>query len=56
MLTNFEAGKVDTMSRFSVSQKLYGRETEIALLRGALKRVADEGATEVFRKTTKHEL
>ncbi len=45
-LTNFEAGKVDMMSRFSVSQKLYGREREIEMLVGALNR-AVQGATEV---------
>ncbi len=47
-LADFEAGKVDRMSRFSLSQKLYGREKEIALLSDALKRVVVEGATEVF--------
>ncbi len=50
VLANFEAGKVDKMSRFSVSQKLYGRDEEIALLRGALRRVVLEGMTEVFRE------
>ncbi len=47
VLANFEAGKVDTMSSFSVSQKLYGRDKEITMLRGALRRVAVEGTTEV---------
>ncbi len=32
VLMNFEAGKVDVLSRFSVPTKLYGREKEIALL------------------------
>ncbi len=54
MLANFEAGKVDRMGRFSVSQKLYGRDKEIALLHGALRRVAVEGMNEVFgEKPTK---
>ncbi len=49
VLTNFKAGKVDALSRFSVSNKLYGRDQQIAILTGALDRVV-HGATEVNKK------
>ncbi len=47
VLTNFKAGKVDALSRFSVPNKLYGRDQQIAILTAAFDRVI-HGATEVF--------
>ena len=43
-LTKFEAGKLDQVSTFCLSQKLYGREREVELLRQAYARVAQPAA------------
>ncbi len=43
VLMNFEAGKVDVLSRFSVPTKLYGREKEIAMLNGSFHRAVLRG-------------
>ncbi len=46
-LTNFEAGKLDLMSRFSIPSKLYGREKEVAIISSSFERVV-RGETEVI--------
>ncbi len=43
ILMNFEAGKVDVLSRFSVPTKLYGREKEIAMLKESFHRAVLRG-------------
>ncbi len=47
VLKQFEAGKIDLMSRFSIPPKLYGREKELAILTSSFERVL-QGAAEVF--------
>lgn len=39
----FAIGQLDLYSQFSISQKLYGREAEVALLLSAFERVAGQG-------------
>ncbi len=39
-IENFEPGKLDTQSQFTLPQKLYGREAEVALLMETFERVA----------------
>lgn len=39
-LASFEAGQLDQVSTFRLSQKLYGREKEVELLRNAYTRIA----------------
>ena len=46
-ITNFTAGKLDRFGQFLIPQKLYGRETEVATLMAAFKRVA-VGSTEMM--------
>jgi predicted ATPase/signal transduction histidine kinase/ActR/RegA family two-component response regulator len=44
----FTPGKHDISGRLQIPQKLYGRDTELALLREAFGRVATEGTTELL--------
>jgi len=46
-IKNFTAGKLDRFGQFLIPQKLYGRETEVATLMAAFKRVA-VGSTEMM--------
>ncbi|AFZ15117.1 ATP-binding region ATPase domain protein [Crinalium epipsammum PCC 9333] len=46
-IKEFPIGKLDNSSRFSIPQKLYDREKEVALLMNAFERVSD-GATELM--------
>ncbi|MFT3694348.1 MAG: AAA family ATPase [Kofleriaceae bacterium] len=45
--TPFELGHADVSSRFTIPQRLYGREQEIEQLRGLFARVAERGTREV---------
>ena len=46
-LSQFKMGQLDLFSQFSISQKLYGREQEVAALMAAFDRVS-RGATELL--------
>ncbi|NES69288.1 MAG: AAA family ATPase, partial [Okeania sp. SIO2D1] len=47
-ITAFALGKKDISDRFSLPQKLYGREAEIATLLSAFERVAETGKVELM--------
>lgn len=47
-IASFIVGREDLSDRFSIPQKLYGREEEIAALLAAFKRVAETGKVEIM--------